>query len=816
MIFADFKDLCIKQLEHKGLISKKYKDRLHHEMVVLENQATDYKTNLYSYFTDLSESCKKSGSRLKNTNNLLVSYLLDITDEDPVKLEIDMIKTKSAEYPDIDTDFEDAQRDQVKEYLIQKYGQEHVASICTLHQMHPRTVIKDICRVKAVPFEEVNEITKLIPDTFTVGDKDIDATIDLCIEKIPQVKTFIDKYSYINLYTLCTKLEGNIRHLGMHAAGVVVSPKDKPLDTICGLEKTKDVVVTCWQEGSGSDGHELSKVGLIKFDILGLNTLTVIKNALQMIKENHGVDIDMDNLDLTDEKVLKEFYRSNTIGVFQFEREWIRSLLRKIKITSFEDIAAVNALNRPGPLDAGMDEKFWKIKNGFEKQSYLHPSLEPILKNTYCIILYQEQVMEIAQKLAGFSADEADNFRSALSKGKANLAKGINDFEKHEKVFISRCMQNGIKGKIRARKTIHDDREIPITAENVKVESARTDKEGNQFKIITCDVEISDELFSQIKTFARYGFNKSHSVEYGFLAFQCMYLKHYYPKEYAASLLTNTPNKLDPKTNENKFIDYFYEAKRMGVDVLPPDINSSFLDFKVIDGKIRSGFGFIKGLGDRAVSEIVTKRPFKSFRDFMQKVDGRSVNKSAVLALIHSGSFDSLLDIKDRKDLPKRYDLMREYLTYKKDKKTMVPFDATVMMAITAESEVIGGEIFNNILHLVDNSVNEQFQVDDRIVKFSMIDSINAGTTVRICGIVHSFFISDKGGRTFGFLELRNSNKKVKLMLWQSEINKIRNDEDLRLMFQKGNVLAVRVERQRDYKNGKTFVLQVDGAKKVL
>jgi len=816
MIQADFKDLCIKQLNGKGLTSKKYKNRLHFELSVLENQAHDYKTNLYSYFTDLSDHLRSTGKRLKNTNNLLVSYLLDISDEDPVKLEIEMIKTKSAEYPDIDTDFEDAQRDQVKEYLISKYGQANVASICTLHVMHPRTVIKDISRIKGIPYEEVNEITKLIPDTYSVGDKDVTATIEMICERNKQIAEFFQKYSYMNLYSLCTKLEGNIRHLGMHAAGVVVSPQDKPLDTICGLEKTKDVVVTCWQEGSGSDGHELSKVGLIKFDILGLNTLTVIKNALQMIKANHDVVIDMDNLDLTDKLVLDEFYKSNTIGVFQFERGWIRSLLRKIKITSFEDIAAVNALNRPGPLDAGMDEKFWKIKNGLEKQSYLHPLLEPILKNTYCIILYQEQIMEIAQKLAGFSMDEADNFRSALSKGKANLAKGINDFEKHEKLFINGCLRNGVKGRVRTRKTIHDDLEIPTTAENVKVENESVDKDGNYFKVISCDVEISDEIFSQIKTFARYGFNKSHSVEYGFLAYQCMYLKVYYPKEYMAALLTNTPNKTDVKTNENKFIDYYYEARRMDIEVLPPDINESEFAFKVKDGKIRSGFGFIKGLGDRAVSEIMEKRPFSSFQDFIRKINGRSVNKSAVMALIHSGSFDQIIGIKDRSELPFRYDLLREYLSFRKDKKTEIPYSPTIMNAIQDESDVIGGEIFNNVLHLVDKKINEQFDADDRIMKFSAIDMINTGTTIRICGIINSFYISDKGGRTFGFLELRSSNKKVKLMIWQAEVNKIRASEELRTMFQKGNIVAVRAQRTKDYKNGKTFVLETAGAKKVL
>jgi DNA polymerase-3 subunit alpha len=814
MIYQDFKDECSKRLEKKGLDSKKYKERLVFELDVMHAQAEDYKTNVFSYFMDLSAKHSKS-DKLKNSNNMLVSYLLDITDEDPIKDELELIKTKGAEYPDIDTDFEDAQRDYVKEYLIQRYGQEHVASICAMHQMHPKTVIKDVSRIKNIPFEEVNEITKLIKDKMTVNGVEVPTTIELLYENVELINQFFNKYSYVNLYDLCAKLDGNVRHLGTHAAGLVITPKDKPLNTIVGLEKTKDVYVTCWQEG---DDRELSKIGLIKFDILGLNTLTVIKEALKLIKENHNVDVDIDEVALDDKRVLQGFHDANTIGIFQFERDWIRSLLRKIKITTFEDISAVNALNRPGPLDAKMDQKFWKIKNGFEKPSYLHPLLEPILKNTYCIILYQEQIMEISQKLAGFASDEADAFRSVLSKGKADMSKGINPFAKHEKKFIDGCLKNGVKGKIKVERVIRFEAEMPVTATNVRILQDTTDAIG-PYKKIACEVEIADELFSQIKTFAGYGFNKSHSVEYGFLAYQCMYLKTYYPKEFMASLLTHTPNKVDLKTNENKFADYLYEARRMGVKVLAPNINKSIKETRVVGEELQVGFSFIKGLGDKAYEEIARKRPFKDFKDFMMKVDGRFVNKSAIFALIHSGSFDEFLAIGDnRKNLIKRFELIREYCTFRKDKKTNVPTSPTAIMAINEESEVLGGELFNTLLHLVDKAeANKGYAADDQIVKFDSINKINSGTKIRIVGVVDSFTIKPTAsGSSVGFLVIKNGSKSKKLMVWNSDIQRLQTRPDMNGILIKNNVIAVQVERQKDYKDGKTFVLSLDGIKKLL
>ena len=804
MIYIDFKEECQKALVAKKLNKKSgYQKRLDHELEVLQAQDEDYTDSVFQYFWDMKVETAKTG-KIENSNNFLISYLLDISDSDPVPDGRELIKTKAAEFPDIDMDFEDTKRELVKEYLIEKYGQENVASISSFHLMHGKSVVKDVARIKDIPYDEVDLVTKGMSDEEDIETQYWDN---------PELKAFFDRYVHLDMLELCKKFEGNIRHMSMHPAGVVISPQGTPLSTICGLEKTKDAIVTCW------DGKTLGKVGLIKFDILGLNTLRVINFCVKAIKENHGVDLDIDEVEINDKITLDGFYNAKTVGVFQFEKGWIRGILKQIKIDAFGDIAASTALLRPGPMDAGMDKKFWKVKNGFEKPSYLHPMLEPILKDTYCVILYQEQVMEIASQLAGFKPDEADTFRSVLSKGKADLSKGINPFEKYEKKFISGCRKNGIKEFISVEKDLRSDSEIPTTAKNVEVLEEGLDKSGIWYKKIKCDVEISDELFSQIKTFARYGFNKAHSVEYGFIAYQCMYLKTHYPKEYLSSLLSNTPNKYDPKNKENKFVDYFVESKKLKVKVNPPDINTSVNDFKVIDGEILAGFGFIKSLGKGAISDILSKRPFNSFYEFLTKIDGRKTNKSSVLALIHTGCFDKILGIDKREDLVRRYELVSEYLTFRKDKKReAMPSHPSSITACEAETEYTGGEIFNSVLHMIDlKKINETFQVDDQIMKFSALQTINESTTIRIAAIVISYSsFTSKNGNLVGILNLKNGSNLIKAMAWKKEVMIIDRRPDIKSVLMPGNVVTVRVKRGKDFKGQKSFILDLERVEKLI
>ncbi len=809
MIFADFKQDCFRALDKMGLGEKKpYVNRLDEELKIIEAQIEDYKKSPIDYFLEMADHAKKNG-KIANSNNMLLTYVLGISDEDPIKESKTLIKTKSAEFPDIDMDFEDAKRDLVKEYVVEKYGRENVASIAAFGKMQAKSVIKDICRVKGIPHEEVNEVTKLIVD--------LNDTIDSSCKNYPPVKAFFEKYEHMNLRALCNKLEGNVRHLSQHAAGVVIAPG--PVSDYCGLEKAKDNIVTCFEEAGGS--KELSKLGLVKMDFLGLNTLTIIHEAVDNVRKNHKADIDfksIKNINFDDPEILKEFSQGLTVGIFQFERVWVREMLKKMRNVTFRDIAVLNALNRPGPIEMG--EKLWKTKVGEMPNTYLHPLLEPILSESYGVICYQEQGMEISQKLAGFGADEADLFRKAMSSGKADIAKGINPFEKYEKRFLEGCRRNGIKERMVVTRHINHEKETPTTAQDVRILEDSVDEQGVMQRKITCNIEVAEEIFYQIKKFAEYGFNKAHAVEYSQDAAMAMYLKRYYPIEFMASLLSNTPNAVNPKDHANKFVDYFSEAKRMKIKILPPNINTSNDRFTPTKDGIISGFGFIKELGDKAIEEIMQKRPFSSFNDFLMKVSGKAINKSAMFALVHAGCFDEFLDINgDKNKLVNRYDLLRQYVALRKIKEADLPTDPTAVDAILSESEYCGEQLFNSLIELVDlETVNKKFEIDDKMVSFSNIDKINVKTKIRVFGVVQSLYIKRNAadGKAIGFLVLKNGPRAHRFMLWNSDVNKLDRDPALKDMFTPKRVITLRVQRERDYKEGKTFTIETEGVEKLL
>jgi DNA polymerase III subunit alpha len=794
------KDKCVERMNKLGLDSDKYVQRLDKEFKIFNDQNPDYVRSLFEYFKQCVEYTKANG-KVKNEPHLLTLFVLGVTDEDPVEMDLDLIKTKSQEFPDIDMDFEDTKRELVKEYLVGKYGHDHVANIIAFGTIKAKSAIKDISRIENIPLEEVEEATKSM---------DLEDTLEKAYSSNPVVRKFFDKYASRNLYGMCAKIEGNVRQVTKHPAGIVIAPF--PLNEVVGLQEAKEnkngdkEVVTCWEEG---ESRELSKIGLIKFDVLGVNTLTIIHDTLKLVKKNHGIDIDIDNVPLKDKQVIQAFHEARTIGVFQFEREWIRKLLEKIKINKFDDIAAVNALNRPGPLDAGMETKFWKVKNGFEKPNYLHPKLIPILNQTYSIILYQEQIIRIANELAGWAPDEADAFRSIVSKGKTDLSKGINLFAKYEKLFVESCAKNGVSGRINVIRNIADDSEIPSTASDVKVLEERIDN-GVTTKRIACNVEVADEIFYQIKAFARYGFNKAHSVAYGFLAYQSMYLKTHYPKEFMAMLMSNTPNTENPKTGENKFIDYLFEARRLGIKILPPNINKSEVYFSVEGEDIRCGFGFIKGLGEKALPDILAKRPFTSMSQFLNVVDSASVNKTAMLALIYSGCFDDFL--KDKNDITGRFDLANEFFKRRKAKDIAA---GNLERVIKEETEVCGGEIFHSEFSALDiDGINASLKVDDKIMSIDKLDSINVGTTIRIFGKVEKLFIK-RGAKNIGFLHIKNGRHKKSFMMWSEGVTKLEKDELLSSLVKEGSIISFRVQRQKDYNDRKTFIIDVDSIMKI-
>jgi DNA polymerase-3 subunit alpha len=507
-----------------------------------------------------------------------------ITDVDPLQNNLlfeRFLNPERVSMPDIDVDFCMNRRGEVIHYVTEKYGREQVAQIITFGTMAAKAAIKDVGRVMDMPFAEVDRIAKLVPATpgMTI-DKAFEAQpqLDELYKKEPQVKEIIDT---------ARKLEGMVRNVGVHAAGVVISPQ--PLIDLVPLHRTKnEEIVTAY------DMKAVEKMGLLKMDFLGLTTLTIIDDALKLIKQTKNVDIDLQTLPtddvLTYEKV---FHTGQTSGVFQFESGGMRDVLRRYKPTTVEDLTALNALYRPGPIQGGMIDDFVNRKWGRSKVEYELDDMKEILEETLGVIVYQEQVMQIANKLAGYSLGEADLLRRAMGK------KNPEEMAKQRERFIQGAAERH-----------HPPKKI-------------------------------EKIFDLMEQFAGYGFNKSHSAAYAVLAYHTAYLKTHYPIEFMAALLTSVTGSTDD------VVKYVNECREMGISVEPPDINISDSNFTPHGEAIRFGLAAIKNLGHNAIASIVDARkelggPFRSIFQFCEKVDLRVLNKRVLESLIKSGAMDSL------------------------------------------------------------------------------------------------------------------------------------------------------------------------------
>nr|MDQ3283097.1 DNA polymerase III subunit alpha [Acidobacteriota bacterium] len=464
-------------------------------------------------------------------------------------------------------------------YVRKKYGEENVAQIITFGTMAAKSVVRDVGRVLGHQYGFVDKISKMIPGgpgvTLTDAKKDSPQLAE-AIKNDEEVRKIIE---------IGEKLEGLSRHAGMHAAGVVITPE--PVTNYVPLYRTnRDEIVTQF------DMRVVEKMGLVKMDFLGLRTLTVIDDAIKSAKQVDGVDIDIDAIPLDDPEVFRLFQEGRTKGVFQFESGGMVDLLRKARPTQFEDLAALNALYRPGALDAGMVDVYVKCKSGTQKPKYLVPVMKELLEETYGIIVYQEQVMQIAQRVAAYSLGQADLLRKAMGKKDAEV------MAKERGGFVKGAVANGY------------------------------------------DAKKANEIFDYIEPFARYGFNKSHSVAYALVAYQTAWLKVHYPRHFMAALMSSEMDRTEAVV---KFIG---EAKSMGIEVLPPDVNESNMYFTVVGPNIRFGLGAVKGVGESAVESILEARRkigrFSSLLGFCEEVDLRACNKKVLEALIKSGSFDFL------------------------------------------------------------------------------------------------------------------------------------------------------------------------------
>ncbi|RLG98987.1 DNA polymerase III subunit alpha, partial [Candidatus Bathyarchaeota archaeon] len=509
--------LCYENLKKRyPQPSDEVKRRLEYELSVIE------KTGFSSYFLivwDLVKFAKENGIVVGpgrgSAAGSIVSYILGITDIDPLRYNLlfeRFLNPERISMPDIDMDFCYERRWQILEYVANKYGKDNVAQIITFGTMLARAVVRDVGRVLGFSYADVDKIAKMIPSS--VGHHAVDLKEALKINpelaniyrNDPKVKQLID---------VAIKLEGLSRHSSTHAAGVVIS--DKPL-----MERTPVIKGAEGEIVTGFDMEDLEKIGLLKMDFLGLKTLTVIDNTIKIIRRTRGKDVNIDNIPLDDAKTFDLLAKGETSGVFQLESRGMRDLLQKMRPTKFEDLIAVLALYRPGPLGSGMVDDYIARRHGLKPVSYIHPLLEPILKETYGIILYQEQTMQIVSQLAGFSLSEADMLRKAIGKKIPEI------MEEQKEKFVEGCRKNKIP---------------PRTA-----------------KVI----------FDLIDYFSGYGFNKSHSTAYALISYRTAYLKANYGVEFMAALLTSERN------NTDKVVEYVNEAGRMGIKVLPPDINESF------------------------------------------------------------------------------------------------------------------------------------------------------------------------------------------------------------------------------------------------
>ncbi len=512
----------------------------------------------------------------------LVSYALRITDVDPLQYNLlfeRFLNPERVSLPDIDIDFCMRRRGEVIEYVTQKYGRENVAQIITFGTMAAKAAVKDVGRAMDIPYGEVDRLAKLIPTTLGID-------LETALSEAPQLKSAINSDEKLkDLMAVALRLEGLARHASTHAAGVVISPR--PLTDVVPVYKTnRDEITTQY------DMNALERIGLLKMDFLGLTTLTVLQDTVGMIQKNRGVKVDIDNLTLDDEQTYKLFARGDTTAIFQFESHGMRDILRRYQPTRIEDLTALNALYRPGPIQGGMIDDFISRKQGKTKVSYELPQLKGILDETYGVILYQEQVMQIANLLASFSLGEADILRRAMGKKKKE------EMAAQRAKFITGCLTN----KVAEKK--------------------------------------AERIFDLMEEFAGYGFNKSHSCAYALLAYQTAYLKTHYPVEFMAALLTSETG------NAEKAVKYINEARGMSISILPPDVNESDLYFTPVGESIRFGLAAIKNVGENTAKAVRDSRlssgEFTTLYDLCERIEAKFLNKRVFESLIKSGAVDSL------------------------------------------------------------------------------------------------------------------------------------------------------------------------------
>lgn len=730
-------------------------DRVKNELTVIESMGYP---GYFLIIQDIVNFAKENGIVVGpgrgSAAGSVVAYLVGITDIDPLKYGLifeRFLNPDRATLPDIDIDFEDSRRDEVITYVRKKYGENQVAQIVTFGTLSARAVIRDVGRVIGLPYADVDRIAKLVPEELHI-------TLTETVNREPELANLINTDETMRqLFEISRTLEGLPRHASTHAAGIVIS--DQPLFNYTPLFLGTNNVITTQYEMNA-----LGDIGLLKIDLLGLKTLSVINNAIKLL--SHRYQWALNDIPLDDRRTYHLLSKSNSFGIFQLESSGMRDLLRKVKPNHFEDLIAILALYRPGPLGSGMVESFVEGKKAPEKVSYDHLILKDILKPTYGVILYQEQVIEIVHRLGGFTLAESDLFRRAMAKKIPEI------MEKNREQFIKGAQKNGLTQRL------------------------------------------AEKVFNQIIKFSGYGFNKSHSTGYALISYQTAYLKTNHPLEFMAALLTSEIG------NTDKITEYIEECSRMHIWILPPCVEESFAHFIVFGNDIRFGLAAVKNVGFGTIESIVQARekdgPFKNFFDFCRRVDLRTVNKKVLESLIKSGAFDF-------------FNIPRSWLTalvpyvlnnannYRKDERqnqltllTVAPTTPTdqipkeiAHLPEWTEGEILSGEKEVLGFYLSGHPLARYEKVLKRFASQSVRDvpSSKAGTLVRLGGIMEKVqkLISKKTNKRMAIFVFEDLSGKVETIAFPDAFEKFSG------FIHSGSIVFL--EGKVDNRNGRVQIL---------
>jgi len=697
-------------------VNEEIRNRLNYELSMIE------KTGFASYFLiiqDFVNWAKNNGIVVGpgrgSVAGSLVAYVLNITEIDPLKHDLlfeRFLSGKRISPPDIDLDFTDTRRDEVIEYVSKKYGRDKVAQIITFGTMAARAVIRDVGRVLKYPYGYCDKIAKTIPMGYT---------LEKVLERVSEFRQlYKEDEKAKKLIDMAKQLEGKVRHASTHACGVVISPE--PLTNLVPLQhptQKEKTIVTQYEM------HSIEDLGLLKMDFLALKNLTIIEDTINLVKERKGKEINLKKIPLNDKKTFQLLQRGETTSVFQLESEGLKRYLKQLKPTSFEDIIAMVALYRPGPI--GLIPNYIERKHRKKKREYLHPKLKPILEKTYGVLIFQEQLMQIAQDLAGFTLSEADILRKAIGKKIKSLL-----LQQKEK-FVEGMIKNEI------------------------------------------NEEIAQKIWEWILPFARYGFNRAHSASYATIAYQTAFLKTHYPAEFMVAVLNSE------KADIERIGFLINEAKKMGIDTLPPGIKESEENFTLSGEKvIRFGLSAVKNVGSNVVTSIVKQRkegsPFKSVADFLSRVESKDLNKKSLESLVKAGVFD---EFEERNkllfNLEKVLNWSREIKRTKASnqiglfggKELKLHLDsckpASKKQKLEWEKELLG-------LYVTENPLEEFKEIfKKQVTAISNITNLFSNRRVKIGGIISGIKkVITRNGNPMLFMRVRDLSSKIEVITFPS------------------------------------------------